>query len=331
MPDFRKIAKQYIDAGFAVIPVNARKNPSIAKWGIYQIRTMTDKEIEKHFINTFGIALLCGGRWRVVAIDFDLKYDLTSTVWDRFKELAPTELLKKMFVQSTMNDGYHLIFKAPSTRLFGNEKLASRYTTAYERDVTYRESFNDPKTRDIASKIAYNDKSRILIETRSGSIEAAGGYVLICPTEGYSKIYGKINEVSEEEYDILMNTARQLNEVINLHSKEKNYSFDSEWELTPFDHYSAEGDVVQLLVDSGWVIIDETSRNVRFKRPGQVHSNSSALFDKDSRIFNCFSTSTEFHTTKGYNPVQVFAMLECDNDLTETYKRLIDLDYGKTK
>ena len=122
-----------------------------------------------------------------------------------------------------------------------------------------------------------------------------------------------------------------MNEVRDLHTKEKNYSFDSEWETTPFNHYSAEGDVVQLLVDSGWVIIEENSRNVRFKRPGQVHSSSSALFDKESRIFNCFSTSTEFDTTKGYNPVHVFTLLECDNDLSEAWKRLIDLDYGKIK
>jgi hypothetical protein len=61
MPDFREEAKKYIEAGYSVIPVNERKNPSIPKWGLYQIRVMTDNEIDKYFANCFGIALLCGG------------------------------------------------------------------------------------------------------------------------------------------------------------------------------------------------------------------------------------------------------------------------------
>ena len=331
MPDFREEAKRYIEAGFSVIPVNERKNPSIPKWGLYQVRVMTDKEIEKYFSDCFGIALLCGGKWGVVAIDFDLKYDLTGNVYDRYKEIVPNELLKKMYVQTTKNQGYHFAFKAPNTRMFGNEKLASRQTTAYERDLTYKEAFNDPETRDKAYKIMYNDKSRVLIETRSGNKEAAGGYILVAPTEGYKRIFGKIQQISEEEYDILMDAARELNEVRDLHNKSKNYNFDNDWEISPFDDFNETGDIVQVLMDNGWVVIDENSRNVRFKRPGQVHSASSALYDKERRIFNCFSTSTEFDTGKGYNPIGVFAMLECDNDLSETYKKLIDLDYGKNK
>jgi hypothetical protein len=331
MPDFRDRAKKWIEKGYSVIPVNSRKNPSIPRWGVYQTRTMTNDEIEQYFKDTFGIALLCGGKWGVVGLDFDLKYDLTETLFERYKEIVPKEILKKMFVQKTKNDGYHFIFKAPASRMFSNQKLASRYTTAYERDRTYREAFADPETRDKATKIAHNDKSRILIETRSGSKEAAGGYVLISPTEGYSRVYGSIKTINEEEYDTLMNAARQLNEVRDLHSRSKNYNFETKWVVDPFEHYNEEGDIIELLIDNGWTVIEESGKNVRFKRPGQVHSNSSALYDKDRRIFNCFSTSTEFEPTKGYNPVSVFTMLECDNDFSLTYKKLVDLGYGINK
>src|SRR5690606_5045467 len=149
------------------------KQPAISRWGVFQITAMTNEEVEKYFKDCWGIALLCGGKWRVVGLDFDLKYDLTGTLFNRFKKELPKELLKKMYVQTTMNKGYHFVFRAPNTRLRGNQKLASRATTPYERDETYRDAFDDPKTRDKATKIAHGDKSRVLIETRSGTKEVA--------------------------------------------------------------------------------------------------------------------------------------------------------------
>ena len=329
MPDYRKQAKQFINAGYSVIPVNSTKNPSIPKWGLYQVRVMKDEEIERYFKDCYGIALLCGGPWRVVGLDFDLKYDLTGTLWDRYKKEIPKEILEKMYVQTTKNKGFHMAFKAPSEKLVGNEKLAARGTTAYERDETYREAFNDPETRDKATKIADKDRSRVLIETRSGSNKAAGGYIVISPTEGYKKVFGKkINEITSEEYDVLFDVARSFNEVKHLENRDKNFSYNEDWEVSPFEHYNQEGDVVEILVENGWKIIGQNAKSVRFIRPGQVTSKSSALFDLEKRIFSCFSTSCEFDVTKSYNPVGVFNLLECDNDFSECYKKLVNLEYG---
>ncbi|MCB1711945.1 MAG: bifunctional DNA primase/polymerase [Candidatus Riesia sp.] len=329
MPDFRNLAKKIIDGGFSVIPVNSTKNPAIAKWGLFQVRPMNSSEIEKYFKDCYGIALLCGGKWRVVGLDFDLKYDLSGDLWDRFKAELPVAIGKKMRAQTTKNGGYHLIFKAPSTRMFGNEKLAARPTTPYERHQTYMAAFNDPETIDKATTIAHGDKSRILIETRSGTEDCAGGYVLIAPTEGYETLGGKIKELTEDEYDVVMELARSFNLVKGLEDKGKGHYFNEDWELHPYDHYNQEGDVLQLLYDNGWSSVgSDSGRNVRLRRPGQTHSKSSALFDKETRIFNCFSTSTEFDVTKGYNPVGVFSLLECDGDMGETYRELINLEYG---
>lgn len=331
MEDYRAIAKQYIEAGYSVIPVNETKNPAIPMWGKYQVRSMSLEEVEKYFKKCWGIALVCGGPWKVVALDFDLKYDLTGTLFDRYKKDIPKELLKKMFVQTTMNGGYHFAFTAPSTRLRGNEKLASRRTTAYERDKTYREAFDDPAERDMATKIAYNDKSKVLIETRSGTDAVGGGYIVISPTPGYKKVWGKIQSISEEEYDVLDTVARKYNEVKELQVNNRSYD-NTEWELDPIDHYNKEGDVVQILLDNGWKIVEGGSSKVeRFKRPGQTHSASSALFNKDSRILTCYSTSCEFETTKGYSPFGVYAMLEQDNDFTRAYRVIVGMGYGVPK
>jgi hypothetical protein len=327
--DLKKVARKYIAGGFSVIPVTSSKNPAVAKWGQFQARVMKEWEITKYFKDAFGIGLLCGGKWRVVGLDFDLKYDLTGTLWERFREKLPNKIASRMWAQTTKNGGYHLVFKAPATKLVGNEKLACRETTAYERDKTYRESFDDPETRDKATKIADNDRSRVLIETRSGTKEAAGGYIVIAPTEGYKPLGGKIGELTEEEYDLVMELARSFNEVRDTHNKGINYNYNEEWKRHPYDHYNEEGDILEELLKAGWRIVEESGRNVRLKRPGQVHSTSSALLDKESGVFNCFSTSTIFDVNKAYSATSVYSILNCDGSMGQAYKKLIEMGYGE--
>jgi len=65
------------------------------------------------------------------------------------------------------------------------------------------------------------------------------------------------------------------------------------------------------------------------KRAGNPKSGSSALFDTDTRVFNCFSTSTNFDVGRGYSPTDVFTLLECDNDLSIAFRKLIAEGYGE--
>lgn len=329
MPDFRELAQKYIDNGFWVIPVNSTKQPALANWSHLQTRAMDKKEVERYFKDCFGIGLLCGGAPRVVAFDFDLKYDLSGDLFERFKKKVPTELLKKMYVQTTKNGGYHFAFKAPETRLYGNQKLANRYTTAYERHQTYMDMFQNPKTMDMATKVANNDRSRVLIETRSGSMDRAGGYILISPTEGYITIYGKITEITEEEYDCLEAAAMEFNEVSELdrHATKKYDNVD--WKVSPFDDYTERGDALMVLYENGWQKIDERNGSVRLKRPGQTFSNSSASYSIDKDTLYVFSTSTVFEPNKGYGPTGIFNVLECDGDWSLCYKKLVELGYGE--
>lgn len=328
MTDFRELAKQYIDNGLWVIPVTKMKQPAISNWRELQTRPMTDKEINKNFRKCHGIALLMGGKPCLFAVDFDLKYSLNPNLYEEIKEKIPVEILEKTYVQKTVSDGFHWLYKVPKSRLFGNEKFANRYTTAYEKHKVCLEYYADPKTRDIAHKTAANHKSLVLVESRSGSEERCGGYVLMPPTEGYTKIYGTISELTEEEYDILVEVFRSFNEVKEIGRVPKQYD-NLEWKITPWEDYNERGDVVSLLQSSGWTYDPktETVKNIRFKRPGAV-SGSSALFDKESRIFNCFSTSTSLSVDKGYNPVGLYVELECDGDPKQAYQNLINLGFG---
>lgn len=147
------------------------------------------------------------------------------------------------------------------------------------------------------------------------------------PTEGYSHVYGKISELTEEEYDLLVETLRSFNEVKEL-GKVNKKTYDSvDWEITPWEDYNQRGDIIELLEESGWSIVDNNVKHIRFKRPGAT-SGSSALFDKDTRIFNCFSTSTALSVDKGYTLSSLYIELECDGDLKLSYNNLINLDFG---
>jgi hypothetical protein len=328
MANYIEIAKSYVRAGYSVIPVNSTKSPAIAAWGKLQIAPPTEAECEKMFSDCWGFALLTGGSSRVWLLDVDCKYDLSGTLWEDLKNSIPKTILEKAYVQSTMNGGYHLAFIVPENKVEPNAKYASRYTTEYEKHETYLQAFKSPELRRNALKIALQDSSRVLLESRGGSSsKVCGGFFLMPPSPGYKHIYGKLQEITEDEYDVVVDIARSFNEVIKEDTKLQTYD-NGDWVQTPFDHFSEEGDAVELLINAGWNIISENKQVIRFKRPGLVSSASSALYDKESRIFSCFTTSSCFEA-KSYNAVGVLANLEFDECYNSTYNYLVKNGYGK--
>jgi hypothetical protein len=321
MSYFSEIAKQYSKAGFSVIPINQDKNPALRSWQEFQNRPMTEVECQENFKSCHGFALLGGTQKNITFLDFDLKYSLTSDFFDRYKALIPNELLAKMYVQKTRNSGFHFAFMCD--KIENNQKLASRYTTPFERHETYLEAFNNPKTRDKALKIASLDTVRVLIETRGN-----GGYCLMSPTKGYEHVYGKIQKISIDEYDLLLSAARSLSEVIEIRKDIKVDKY-KEWKLSPFTDFNERFDTLSFLEENGWEIVGNSGKSTRLKRAGNPSSKSSALFDNDSRLLNCFSTSTLLETNRGYTPTDLFALFECDNDLSVAFKKIIDMGYGE--
>ena len=327
MGNFIEIAKSYSKAGYSVIPVTSEKIPAIRDWSQFQTRPMTEQECEMYFSNCWGIALLMGGVKKCTALDFDLKYDLSGDLFDRYKASLPKDILKKMYVQTTKNKGFHFIFSCDIVE--PNQKLASRYTTEYEKHNTYMEAFNNPLTRAKALKIASNDKVRVLLETRGGSDTVSGGYVVMSPSPGYQIVFGKINHISSEDYSLIVETARKFNDVIEVKKDIRLEKF-KEWKLSPFEDFNQRGDVISILLDSGWEECrGSNGKSIRLKRAGNPKSGSSALFDTDTRIFNCFSTSTVFDVGRGYSPTDVFVELECEGDLSLGFRKLVDEGYGE--
>lgn len=243
------------------------------------------------------------------AIDFDLKYDITGTLFKDYcgkvKEKSQ-DLLSKMTVQKTKSGGYHFIYKC--SKVSGNEKLARRPSTEEEL-------------------IIKKEKAKVLIETRG-----EGGYIAVYPTPGYTLQKGsflEIKEITPEEREILFSVAESFNiykpEVYV--PKEVTYK-KKDGELSPFEDYNDRGDVVQLLINHGWKFVNERGSKVFLRRPGDTEAKTSGNYDRDKRWFSVFSTSTEFDNEKAYQPYAVYAMLECNGNYSDAAKKLYNLGYG---
>ncbi len=288
------------------------------------------------FLHADGIGLVCGNiSGKVQAIDIDCKYDLTGQLFENYKKAiseVDKNLLAKLVVQKTRSNGYHFIFRCE--KMFGNLKLANRETTEVERQETYKETFKKEIEKGkevgiaetIAQKAAANDKVRVLLETRG-----EGGYVAVCPTGGYSLIYGdfsKINTITPDESDTLVRVARGFNEVhreyVSTERKEKK-QFKG---LSPFEDYNQRGDVIQLLEKHGWTSGKKKGGKIKMLRSGSTTSASSGNWDEERNWFTVFSTSTEFEVGVAYLPYAVYAFLETKKDFSAASKKLYEEGYG---
>ncbi len=313
--------------GLQFVPVNEHKQPIVKDW---------QQLVTKHNLkNCWGVGLVCGApSGNVECLDIDLKYDLTGTLYERYKRLVhemEPNLLNKLVVQKTKSGGYHFVYRC--SEIAGNLKLANRGTTESEKNDTYKKTYNaeinkhgdEEKAVKVAEKAKENDKVRVLFETRG-----KGGQFVCNPTPGYEFVHGdlySITEITPEERDVLHGIARQFNEVLEEVVIPKAKQIKTKG-LSPFDAYNESDDVVGLLRDHGWQIVKHKGGKTVFLRPGQTTSLSSGNFDHDKRWFSVFTTSTEFEPQKAYLPYAVFAVLECNKDYSLAAKKLLELGYG---
>ena len=165
------------------IPLNDKKQPLAKGW-----QTST----EQFVLSGHSVGLVCGKlSGNVEAIDFDLKYDLTGDLIHRYNKAVNDQskgLLKKVTIQRTKSGGYHYVYRC--TKIEGNQKLAQRNGNEEE--------------------LKNGEKVKVLIETRG-----EGGQIAVYPSPGYEMIQGSwltIPSITEDERDILIETARTFNE-----------------------------------------------------------------------------------------------------------------------
>ena len=296
-------ALHLFESGLSVIPIDEKKVP-IGSWK----KNMTEKiEPNGNFAQAYGIGIVCGAiSGNIEVIDIDLKYDVTGTLFNDYKQLIASinpDLLRKLTVQKTMSGGYHFIYNCP--QIAGNQKLALRPTTEQEK-------LDNPK-----------DKVRVLIETRG-----QGGYVACAPTPNYEVVFGSltnIQTITKDERNVLIESAKYFNQVVD---EVKPEPIKYERTDSPFDHWNDEGDVLNLLIQEGWKITGGFGTKKLLLRPGG-EGKWSADYDTEKRLFYVFTSSTEFEQSRAYNPTQVLTVLKFNGDYKASGRWLRSQGFGK--
>ena len=322
-------AKEYLKAQLSVIPTKEDKLPAVDSWKTFTKKALTLTELDdlyssktirpeeerevikkdsskeivkgvKIFETPKGLAIICGAvSGGLEVIDVDTKHDTTGTLWNELKVLLEDNLpdiYKSLVIAQTISGGYHIYYRCSS--IAGNLKLS----TKLNREV--------------------------LIETRG-----EGGYVIAPPTPGYKYIQGEpsnIPTITTEERDILFIISKSFNELEDIKTN-KNTSSNTynSTEISPFEDYNDRGDIIGLLESKGWKVLYTSGERMYLKRPGESKAKYSGNYHTGIKVFKVFSSSTDFTPEKGYNPSQVFSLLECNGDNKLTYKRLLELGYGK--
>jgi hypothetical protein len=210
----------------------------------------------------------------------------------------------KLLIVTTVSNGFHIYYRCEQIQ--GNQKLANRPATPEEL------------------KENPNLKEFVLIETRG-----EGGYVIAPPTEGYKKYQNdKVPRISVHEREILFSCARMFNKKID-EVKPPASTEGIGYGLKPWEDYNNRADIISLLEQHGWTVVEKAGERIFLKRPG-AKSFTSANYHTGLKIFYVFTTSSQFEN-KGYPPFAVFAMLECNNDFKLATRKAIDMGYGEKK
>jgi len=306
------IAKKYHSFGLSVIPIGEDKRP-FAYGKDYSWKKHQEKLIDpsSNFYDAKGIGLVAGlvsGNLEV--IDIDLKYDLTGKLFDEYKSMInenDKDILKKLVVQKTVNNGYHFIYRCEVIE--GNQSFAKRYTTDEEKE-------KNPK-----------EKVKVLIETRGN-----GGYIACYPTIGYEIIYGSLDNIktiTKEERDILIYCAKSFNQVIEEKKERKEVAQIITDNKSPFEAWNESADVVGFLVSEGWKFVRERGDRTYLLRPSG-EKLWSAEYHSQKRLFYVFSSSTEFEQEKAYNPSQVLTIVKFNGDYSASAIWLLKNGYGES-
>ena len=247
-------------------------------------------DIDSYNFDDIGICTgaVSGG---LEGLDFDLKYaDDPDKLWSDWKTRIPKNLLAKLTVSKTANNGYHLLYRTDVIE--GNRKLAM------------------------------NKNKEVLIETRG-----EGGYLKCFPSDGYEIIFGdleNIQSISKTERAILFSTSSLFD--AQLSKKKKDYG-NNEYK-DPFPEYNSDPDIgIELLEKHGWGIVRENDTWVELVRPGKTEGIS-AGYNLEGNFLFVFTTSTDFDTEKPYSNSAIFCMLEADGDYRKGYAMLGELGYG---
>jgi len=301
--DYISQAKALKKIGVSVVPLrtDGSKLPKI-KWAVYQDRIMADFEIEQHFKDCGGVAALTGKISNLYVLDFDLKYQHeTQDFWKAFMAEVPIELKKKMFINRTRNNGFHIWIRTEFEDT--SRKLTRRASSIPELMDRYQIMINEDISPITASENLLKSPYEVIIETRS-----RGSYAVFYHVD-YQRFYGKkLHKFTIEEVELLNNIAYSLDFAF---SPEKVVSTDIKTFSTVrrFNESATASEVLQLLESTGMFQYAGSDRegNLKVLRRGSNSKYSGRVFMQNA-VLHLFSQNSIFSTynKSSFSPFEVY-------------------------
>lgn len=297
-----------LSVGVSIIPVRdkqigdeAPKTP-YRLWKQYQTRRIELDELwhqmEAH--GTTAVAIICGAvSGNLEAIDIDVKNwaGIDARLFEAIRASYP-DLFSRLRIHSTPSGGFHILYRVERPTGIGNQKLATALSS-----------------------------TQAGIETRG-----EGGYIVAPPSLGY-QIHRDvpIPTITWEQRESLINLARSFNEKIKVvappePTKQENDFYDT----NPFVDYNLSSAAESLLSNYGWTRSHSHSVYDYWIRPGKT-AGISASFNKQTRIYYIFTTSTALESDRGYQPATLLSQLHYNGDKKATYRYLVEQGFGKIK
>jgi hypothetical protein len=339
----------YLNAGYSVVPINPEtKKPTISGWKGLQARPMSLEQFKRDFAHAKGGAIITGKvSSNTEALDFDNRGE-QFPLWQAAVERQAPGLIKRLGIERSQSRGFHATFRCPGMVIPGSQKLSQRAVNVTQETIKRLGELGvdraDAKAvRSVLPKIRIEIEGKsytpiprkdgfvaivTLIETRGES-----GYIIISPTPSYSLIHGdycKPQTITTEERKILIDSAAAITEFADFTDAEgSGYRLPKDTRR-PGDDFNERGDVVPLLLETGWQPCGERGDYQHFTRPGKNKGVSASLIGgKVLKVFT--SNGYPFEEGKKYAPFGVYALLKHDGDYAEAAKDLARQGYGKSE
>lgn len=282
------------------------------------------KQIEKWFGNGNKncIAVVCGAvSGNLEVLDFDCQGEKYMPFMAIIKKECHG-LIKKIVIEKTQSGGYHIIYRTKAV-VPGNHKLSQR---GVEVSGPGEHEYKGKKHKAVKVEgkwyIVFD-----MIETRGER-----GYFLCAPSDGYKLIQGdmcKLPVLSEDERNLLISTAKSLNEWVVNNDDGRTHNNSKEWTGKGiFEDYNDKNSILALLKNAGWIECGKNDKGIQLKRPGKTKPGPSGTVI-DGKIFYNFSTNAyPFEAEKAYSASGVYAILSHNGNYSDASKALYKQGYG---
>jgi hypothetical protein len=297
---------EYIKAGRSIIPTTLEdKRPVVEEWKPYQKSPPISEQAIFWFNQHKCLAIITGkvsGNIEIIDFDFDSERPDIFDEWRKLVENEDPDLCKRLTVQTTQNDGFHVCYSCPEIQIPGNQKLAQ-----------YKNG-KDLKT---------------LIETR-----AEGGYFLADPSPGYKLKQGNfidIPQITPSDREILLKCARLLNEnVIPPRRSRASHGRQKRSGLSPGDDFNERRDIRAFLESKGWTYGGTRGDTERWRRPGKERGNSASLLEGKT-FYNFSSNAHPLEPEQSYDLFGLYTVYEHNGDFTAAARALAKEGYGDSQ